>query len=456
MDAGGFDYLSQDAAHYPREHIHALQRMLEFHDPTGALSVAGMLCGGGHTQRVWRCYLRLYFRLGLGVRYPYLVHTLTKMQRETGSLPQQHAIAIDILTRATRNPCVLAAVFQAAAQMGRTPAAGEHMQASLQTLCAPDWMAEWARLRGECATGASMLPTVGPVMLDVLRVWRETGGHWHFGPWKYVAATLVAFMHQRVPCDWSNSTDYMVPNDLPAKWPAPIAPSAWPGYCVFPAHRQPMFGWRLWARRAPRSVSERIGTECLPGVCLSSGAIARVNLSKHAVMALPEMLGLRPEVVCGFEANPAMHIWPSRTSGVIPPHGLGVLEDCEWVSVVRMVDDDEARDAEESYRRAEAFLAGSESAVRVLPVVRRGAFLVAWFVHESCIRAAGPEYFEMARALESHTALPVHAGMFVALDTGETLCIPFVGTQQPVPDAPVPEAARALVEETFEKIKFNV
>lgn len=456
MDAGGFEYLSQGAEHYPREYLHALQRMIEHHDADAALAVAGMLCAAGHAARVWRCYLRLYFRLGLGVRYPYLVQNLLKMQREAAALAHQHAIAIDILTRATRAPLVLALVFQAADQMGRPASAGDHVQASMHMLCTPEWMSEWSRLLGACTAGVSLLPAMGTAMLDVLRVWRADGGHWHYGPWKYVAATLAAFLYLRMPCDWSHSTDYSVRSDLPHKWPEALPADRWPEHCRFPAHRQPAFGWRLWGRRAPRSVSERVGAEQLPGVRMSSAAIARVHLSVHAVMALPEMLGLRPEQVCGFETNFAMHLWPSRTSGVIPPHGLGVLEEYPWVSVTRMADEDEARDAEESYRRAAAFVRGAESAVRLLPVVRRGAFLVAWFVHESCLRAADRAFFEMARALEPHTGMPVHAGSFVALDTGETLYVPFAGTQRPVPDAPVPAAARALVDEMFEKIKFTV
>lgn len=445
--------MDEGAKVYPREHLYALCAMIERRHAHGALAIAGMLCHAGHAERVWRSYLRLFFRFGLGVRFPYLFPFVSEMGRVNPEKPVSHALAIDLLTTAPRDTFVAESAFIVADHLGTPQPAHpekplERMVACMHALCTPDSGGQVSTLARECRAGGGCLPSLGPPMVDLLRSWRDISGPWNFGPWKYVAATLCAFLFYRRPCDYSYNTSYIQPLNPEREWPAPLGPTDWPDFCRFPAHRQPTFGWKLWTRRAARSVSERVGSECMPGVSRSSTSIARERMHVTAVTHVPSMLDMCTSELIGYNGNAAMHVLPSRLCVAMPSQ----THEGEWITAVRMNSEEEARDIHGSCQRLQNFMRGAESEVRVLPVERRGAFLLVPFFLAGQYRPADEEFFLVALALEPKTGVPVHAASFVTLISGETYWIPFVGHDEDVSTVAgkVPEAAHAMAREINE------
>lgn len=455
--------MDEGAAHYPREYLHALRTMIDRRDPAHALSLARMLVDGGHEARVWRCYTKMFFRLGIALQHPYLIDVFT-LNAEPANLCRNvaaHERALDILFRATRDRAVLRFVFWTAAHLDQPPMPApsdpnQRMFKSMHAMCTPHWAAHIPFLIAECGRGVGTLPKCGPQIARLMQEWRAAEPDWHFGAWKYPMATLGLFLYFKHRCDMSQSDKYRAPAEPAHEWPAAWPPERWSDEFRFPVHRQPSFGWRYWVRRPPRMLVERVGeevkinTEHPPTLPRGSARIAQERMHEVAVTRLPEVVGADQPQVYGYSNNPMMNVWPSRLSGAFEWGGMKGFEAFGGVSVVRMHSDEEAADVEASLERLKEWWGVSTEAL-LLPFVRIGSYLVVPFLFENQFTVAEEDYLCAMHALFAAHGMPVHRASVLRTHMPIYYVNPFVGAGDDIGALiqPAPDAALRFVEENM-------
>ncbi len=458
-----------------RVYVHALRMAIEARDVPFAVHAAAHLSKLGRDDAARNCIRMCMFRLGVALLFPYLVPVVSN---DLAHREYQGAIAI--VANAPRTPFVLHFVHMCASKFhtGRQPSDAKQTEMfhRMLALCGEGWRTEAEAMLRAVVAEDNFLKLYGKEMHAAMCSWRANDLHYAYGHWKYVAATILAFvcMPAVFPCNLSNSTKFSVPKgDTIA--PAPLAdPAEWPSAYHMPARRHAHWGWTHATDRAPRSIRERL-MACGDASALlndsqmthrcSSWELAHERFLEHNTEVLAAHIQ-RKITVYNIADNPLMRHFPGRTAFAVsvpellqdvPPERFDdaisrALQGFEFVSMVQMRSAEEAADVESVVRGADEFLRrerGSDDInLEMLPVQARERVLFTGYYPLGATNDAPARFFKLAHLLGPATGLRTYENSLWAEKGGLVRWFPYGEHRYVVPQVtPIPAEAVVLAKE---------